>query len=241
MLKKKIFISMLVASMVMPLSSCGSQEQLSKVDGNESIKVESSKETVAQNQNANSTKENYKKEKVEITKEEAFKIAVKASKEYFDFKADKKKFNPDKITDMNTYWIVPISSNKGDLLVSVALESKQVFAITGSSSAWNKLKEEYKREKGIKDDKIDDKKLWEYKYSKEPVSEEESKKIAEKFIKSSPLKNKKLKYNESKYEFKFDSPEKEYYVFSYEEEGKESKEIFIKVDTFLREVYEVLM
>lgn len=194
-------------------------------------------------ENTSDNKIEIKSDISDLTAEEAYEIAAKTVKDYFNFDADKSAFKPENIIDMGHYWIVNVSNNEGRLDVRILLEDKKPFFIEGSSSAENKLIEEYKKSKGVKE--IDMEEYLKYYYSKKPASKKESKKIAEDFIKSTPLKDLNLKFLESEsfYELKYDSPEKEYFVFAYLKDDKDPKNpqniVFIKVNTYTKEVREV--
>lgn len=180
---------------------------------------------------------------LDLTTEEAFEIASKTVKDYFNFNADKSVFDPKYIADLGHYWIVNVRNNEGIYEVSILLEDKQPFLIKGSASPDNKLIEEFKNVKNVED--VDIREYYEYCYSKKPISKEESKNIAEAFIKSTPLKDQDLKFLESEsfYELKYDSPEKEYYVFAYLKGDTDPKNpqniVFIKINTYTREIHSV--
>ncbi|MGY0372802.1 hypothetical protein [Clostridium sp. JNZ J1-5] len=159
---------------------------------------------------------NKAKIKNKLTEQKAFKIAVKTTKNYFKLNGDESKFKLDKISDMKTYWIVFISNGKESFQVRISLQDKKPFFISRNISS---------------------------NYKNKPISKDASKKIADNFIKSSPLKNTKLKFLKSSYELKFNSSEKEYYVFEYVKQNKDPKNpqnlIIVKVNTFSKAVSEI--
>ncbi|MEA4827134.1 MAG: hypothetical protein VB130_10935 [Clostridium sp.] len=187
--------------------------QVSRNSNNLSKVKSSNKAKIKNKSNVGSTKK-YNKNK--LTEQKAFKIAVKTTKNYFKLNGDESKFKLDKISDMKTYWIVFISNGKESFQVRISLQDKKPFFISRNISS---------------------------NYKNKPISKDASKKIADNFIKSSPLKNTKLKFLKSSYELKFNSSEKEYYVFEYVKQNKDPKNpqnlIIVKVNTFSKAVSEI--
>ncbi|WBW97412.1 M56 family metallopeptidase [Oceanirhabdus sp. W0125-5] len=254
-------IASILTLSVMLLVGCSTASDSVKDSTVLSAKIENKNAQTNKNESGNNTEntnnestedkstENTNEDKsTELTSDEAFEIASKAVKDYFDFDADKSSFDPTTIIDMGHYWILRVSNSQGSFQVRILLEDKQSFMISGSSSAAKKVEEEVKKAKNI--DKVDNnnyseyiKEYYDYLYSKEPISKEESKKMAEEFIKSSPLKDMNLSFSESEsfYELKYDSPEKEFYVFAYLKDNSPQDIIFIKVNNYLKEVSELTL
>lgn len=84
--------------------------------------------------------------------------------------------------------------------------------------------------------------IYDYKYSLTPISKEVALDIANKFLDGSPMVSKSYELVDTKFEFKFDSQDKEYFVFEYEITDVAGEKIttFVKVDNYIQTVVEII-
>jgi hypothetical protein len=122
--------------------------------------------------------------------------------------------------------------------VRVDVNDLKAFMIQ-SSAASGKLRSEAIYATGIADPSINE--VYDYKYSLTPITEEEALLIAEDFIMNSPLGEKTYTLKNTNFEYKFDSQDKEFFVFEYDLTDNEDNvsTSFIKIDNYMQVVTEI--
>jgi len=167
-----------------------------------------------------------------------FQLAQESIKNYFDYEIDATDFSYEGLVGMENFWIVRLPIPDNTFQVRIAKEEEHVFNIMSYQYAYNNFREENKT---FFEENVAMSDVIEYRYSKTPINEKAAKEVAEAFIASTPLADMKLKSVESFFEFKYDSSEKEYFVFEYlrTNENGLSKMISIKIDAYMKSVVEV--
>ena len=79
---------------------------------------------------------------------------------------------------------------------------------------------------------------WGDEESEQPLSEEASLGKVNDFIENTPMKDWRLELVETKYEYKFDTKESEYYVFRFSRQNRE--DVYIRYNTYYESVATIL-
>lgn len=122
--------------------------------------------------------------------------------------------------------------------VRVGLNDLEAFMIQSSAAA-DKLTTEAISATGNAEPSI--KEVYDYKYSLTPITEEKALLIAEDFVMNSPLGQRTYTLKNTNFEYRFDSQDKEFFVFEYELTDSQDNvsTSFIKVDNYMQVVTEV--
>ncbi len=166
-----------------------------------------------------------------------FIAAANMIADFFHVESNSELFTKNDILDMDDYAIINIPSDYIFFTASVSYEDNDVFNVDCGLYAFTQYM--YEEIEDYSPDKIYDYGL--YKYNSEPINEYYAKRVVLDFINTTPLANTKLILENVFFEYKYDTREKEYFVFEYFYVNEQAKfeKIFIKVDNYMRKVVQI--